>query len=102
MSTTTCPTTRRERERRALARAFAWGLQADVRPAGPRAFRVPSRTEPGLLYEVVLTSRDGKEHLACSCPAGAAGQPCCHAAACWLFLLERRTGASVLAVRAGR
>jgi len=89
------------RQRRALARAFALGLQGDVRPAGRRTWRVPSVSEPGLLHTVVLTSRRGQPHLACSCTAGAMGRPCAHAAAVWLWRLERRSGASVLAVRPG-
>jgi hypothetical protein len=87
------------RQRRALARAFAWGLQAEVRPVDPRHWRVPSVHEPGLLYDVALTRRDGQEHLACSCPAGVAGQPCSHAAAVWLFRTEQRTGGNIVAVR---
>ena len=87
------------RQRRALARAFALGLQGDVRPVGPRLWRVPSMSEPGLLHTVALTSRRGEPHLACSCPAGATGVPCTHAAAVWLWRLERRSGASVLSIR---
>ena len=87
------------RQRRALARAFSLGLQAEVRPVSLRVWRVPSMSEPGLLHTVVLTSRRGQPHLACSCPAGATGVPCSHAAAVWLWRLERRSGGTVLFVR---
>jgi hypothetical protein len=91
-----------EWERRALARAFSYGLQAEVRPApshGGRTYYVPSLSEPGLLHTVALTHRRGREHLACSCPAGALGRPCAHAAAVWLYRLEAASGGQVLAVR---
>ena len=89
------------RQRRALARAFSWGLQAEVRPVDRRHWRVPSIREPGLLYDVALTTRDGREHLACSCPAGVADMPCAHAAAVWLWRTEQMTGGSVIGVRPG-
>jgi hypothetical protein len=89
----------RARQKRALAKAFAWGLQSEVRPVATDRYQVPSRTEPGLLYTVARTRRNGQEWFACSCPAGVAGLPCAHAAAVYLHRLEQRTGGTVTAVR---
>lgn len=91
------PLDRKARERQALARAFAWGLQADVRPGQQRnTYLVPSRSEPGLLH-LVVANRSGR--VFCSCPAGSVGAPCTHAAAVWLYLMEQRTGGTVTSVR---
>jgi uncharacterized Zn finger protein len=86
------------RRRTALAKALAWGLQGDVQPLGQASYRVPSRTEPGLLYTVAVTRRRGAEHLACSCPAGVADLPCVHSAAVYLHRLEQRSGVTVIGV----
>jgi hypothetical protein len=87
-----------ERRQRALRKAFALGLQADVEQLRPRLYRVASTSRAGLAHRVAVTSRGGEEYLACSCEAGLIGQPCVHAAAVWLRRLEARSGASVLYV----
>lgn len=87
-----------DRRRSALRRAFARGLQREVRAGGGKTYLVPSQTRPGLLHQVTLTSRRGQPHLVCSCEAGAMGQPCAHAAAVWLYRLEAG-GARVLTIR---
>ena len=86
---------RRALQQRALTRAWAWDMASDVRPGrGRNVYLVPSRSEPGLLHQVV--ANPGR--FWCSCPAGAMGQPCIHAAGVWLYLLARR-GTRVTSVR---
>lgn len=87
-----------ERQQRALRKAFALGLQTDVRQLRPRLYAVESTTRDGITHRVAVTHRRGEEHLACSCEAGLMDQPCVHAAAVWLHRLEQRSGASVLYV----
>jgi len=89
---------RPERERRALRKAFALGLQTDVTLLRPKLYQVASTTRAGVVHRVAVTSRGGREHLACSCEAGLVDQPCTHAAAVWLHRLEQRSGTSVLYV----
>lgn len=76
--------TREERVQRAIRKAQensqkAWRL-------GPDLYRVHSGSRRDMWHQVRVLSVLGGLHLSCECEAGAAGQPCWHAAKVWLRL----------------
>jgi hypothetical protein len=85
-----------ERQQRALRKAFALGLQADVVRVRFGLYLVPSTSRDGVDHKVAVSPRG---QYACSCEAGVAGRPCVHAAAVYLAKLERNSGASVVYVK---
>lgn len=85
-----------ERQRRALRKAFALGLAADVTRVRFGLYLVPSTTREGQAHRVAVSPRG---RYSCSCEAGVAGRPCVHAAAVYLAKLERNSGASVVYVK---
>lgn len=72
---------------RAAQRALAADLPHQLRRRG-QAVLVPSRSQAGTVYHVVLREH-GRRVGFCDCAAALAGKPCTHRAAVALRLFER-------------
>lgn len=88
--------TTEERQRRALRKAFALGLSADVARVRFGRYTVPSTSRDGSAHTVTVSASGVYR---CSCEAGVAGRPCVHAAAVYLRKLEANSKATVVYVR---
>lgn len=66
------------------ARAKGEALVARVERVARDKFLVPSQTEEGHFWEVFVVGAPGA--VVCTCPAGANGAPCAHAASIYLWI----------------
>lgn len=73
-----------ELRRRAISKALAMGGAGTVARVRYGTYRVASRTRAGLTHTVSVVG----QNFFCTCPAGAAGRPCWHAAAVFVAKIE--------------